>query len=95
MILVMALPLLRFIFLAFSFADYIGIGGFDFGGQTWDQVFDHAIVPLQALGKPIWILSEGIVPVDNQAQFISDTFAGAKKYSLQGVLYFNARGCDS
>jgi len=44
------------------------------------------------LGKPIWILSEGVVPQDNQSQFISDTFSGAKAYNLGGVLYFNAPG---
>jgi beta-mannanase len=56
-----------------NFVDIIGIDGFDFGGQSWDQIFDHAILPLQVLGKPIWILSEGIVPMDNQSQFITDT----------------------
>jgi hypothetical protein len=33
-----------------------------------------------------------IVPMDNRSQFLSDSFAGAKKYNLQGVLYFDASG---
>ena len=57
-----------------------------------DQVFDHAVTPLQSLGKPIWILSEGVVSSDNQSAFISATFAGTKTYNLGGFIYFNYTG---
>jgi hypothetical protein len=52
----------------------------------------HHLRPSPVLGKPIWILSEGVIPTDNQSQFISDTFSGAKTYNLQGVFYFNGPG---
>jgi hypothetical protein len=75
-----------------AYVNIVGDDGFDFGGQNWAQVFDSSLTSLAALGKPMWILSEGIIPTDNQSQFISDTFLGAKTYNLQGVLYFNGPG---
>lgn len=71
-----------------SFVDVVGLSGFNFGGQSWDSVFDHAIQPLQSLGKPIWAASEG--SVDNQAQFVADSVSGAAKYNLPVVIYYNA-----
>jgi hypothetical protein len=71
-----------------NYVDFIGLDGFNFGGQTWAQVFDTAITQLQPLGKPIWITSEGSGA--NESQFISETFAGAQKYNLSGFLYFNS-----
>jgi len=79
---------------ASDFVDLVGVDGFDFGGQKWAQVFDNALPPLQTLGKPLWILSEGIVPMDNQSQFITDSFAGTKQFNLAGILYFNAQASD-
>jgi hypothetical protein len=72
-----------------SYASVIALDGFDFGGQTWAQVFDSAITQLQTLKAPIWITSEGVVNTDNQSQFTTDTFAGAQRYGLAGVMYFN------
>jgi hypothetical protein len=72
-----------------AYVDLIGDDGFDFGGQTWDSVFDHALSPLAAFNKPLWILSEGVTTRDNQLQFVKDTFTGAAKYNVQGVMYFS------
>jgi hypothetical protein len=55
-----------------SVVDILGVDGFDFGGQALAQVFDHALVPLPSLGKPIWILSEGVKASDNQTEFLKD-----------------------
>jgi hypothetical protein len=73
-----------------SFVDILGVDGFDFGGQTWAQVFDHALAPLQSLGQPIWILSEGLAVSDNQTQFLKDTYTGVAQYGVPVVMYFNA-----
>lgn len=72
-----------------AYVDVIGVDGFSFPAtpQNWDAVFDHAIVPLQAFHKPIWVLSEG--SAQNQSQFITDSFSGAKTYDLAGIMYFN------
>jgi hypothetical protein len=59
-----------------QYVDLIGDDGFDFGGQTWDSVFDHALAPLESFNKPLWILSEGVTSKDNQLQFVKDTFTG-------------------
>ena len=72
-----------------AYVQFIGLDGFDFGGQTWSQVFNSAITQLQSLGAPIWITSEGAVSADNQSQFITDTMAGMKTYNLGGFMYFN------
>jgi hypothetical protein len=72
-----------------AYVDILGVDGFDFGGQSWDSVFDHALQPLQSLGKPIWILSEGVTASDNQSQFLKDTYTGAAKYGVPVVMYFN------
>lgn len=71
-----------------SSVDYVFIDGFNFGGLTWDQVFDASLSQLGTLGKPLWIGSEG--SVDNKSKFITDTFAGAKRFGIQGVLYFDS-----
>lgn len=71
-----------------SFVDIVGVDGFDFGGQTWNQVFDKALTTLVQFHKPLWILSEG--SVDNRSQFIKDTFSGIQKYGISGFLYFNS-----
>ena len=46
-----------------NFVDLVGVDGFDFGGQTWTQVFGTALQTLKAAypTKPLWILSTGSV----------------------------------
>lgn len=75
-----------------KFVDVVGVGGTNIGAETWDQVFGSALQTLSQYHKPLWILSEATV--QNKAQFIADTFAGAKKYHLAGFLYFNQNGGD-
>lgn len=75
-----------------KFVDVVGVSGTNLGTETWDQVFGAALRTLSQYHKPLWILSEATV--QNKAQFIEDTFAGAKKYHLEGFLYFNQNGGD-
>ena len=75
-----------------KFVDVVGVSGSNLGTETWDQVFGSALQTLGQYHKPLWILSEATV--QNKAQFIADTFAGAKKYHLAGYLYFNQNGGD-
>ena len=75
-----------------TFVDVVGVNGTNRGTETWDQVFGAALQTLSRYHKPLWILSEATV--QNKAQFIADTFAGAKKYHLAGFLYFNQNGGD-
>jgi hypothetical protein len=75
-----------------KFVDVVGVNGMNLGAETWEQVFGGALQTLSQYHKPLWILSEATV--QNKAQFIADTFAGAKKYHLAGFLYFNQNGGD-
>jgi len=75
-----------------NFVDVVGVNGSNLGTETWEQVFGSALQTLSQYQKPLWILSEATV--QNKAQFIEDTFAGAKKYRLAGFLYFNQKGGD-
>jgi hypothetical protein len=75
-----------------KFVDVIGVNGTNLGTDAWEQVFGGALQTLSQYHKPLWILSEATV--QNKAQFITDTFAGAKKYHLAGFLYFNQNGGD-
>jgi len=75
-----------------KFVDVVGVSGSNLGTETWDQVFGSALQTLSQYKKPLWILSEATV--QNKAQFIADTFTGAKKYHLAGFLYFNQKGGD-
>jgi hypothetical protein len=75
-----------------NFVDVVGVNGSNIGSETWEQVFGGALQTLSQYHKPLWILSEATA--QNKAQFIADTFAGAKKYHLGGFLYFNQNGGD-
>jgi hypothetical protein len=75
-----------------NFVDVVGVSGFNLGSETWERVFGSALQTLSQFHKPLWILSEATV--QNKAQFIADTFAGANKYHLAGFLYFNQKGGD-
>jgi len=75
-----------------NFVDIVGVNGTNIGAETWEQVFGGALQTLSRYHKPLWILSEATV--QKKAQFITDTFAGAKKYHLAGFLYFNQNGGD-
>jgi hypothetical protein len=75
-----------------SFVDIVGVNGTNLGTDTWEQVFGGALQTLSQYHKPLWILSEATV--QNKAQFIADTFAGARKFHLAGFLYFNQNGGD-
>jgi hypothetical protein len=72
-----------------AYVDLVLVDGFDFGGQTWDQVFDSALTQANDFGKPVWIGSEGVTASDNQSAFLRDTYAGAAKYGVPVVMYFN------
>jgi len=75
-----------------NFVDVVGVSGSNLGSETWERVFGSALQTLSQFRKPLWILSEATV--QSKAQFIADTFAGAKKYDLAGFLYFNQKGGD-
>ena len=75
-----------------GFVDIVGVNGDNLGAESWNQIFGSALQTLSQYRKPLWILSEATV--QNKAQFIEDTFAGAKKYRLAGFLYFNQKGGD-
>jgi hypothetical protein len=75
-----------------KFVDVVGVSGSNLGSESWEHVFGSALETLGRYHKPLWILSEATV--QNKAQFITDTFAGAKKYHLAGFLYFNQKGGD-
>lgn len=54
-----------------AYVDYVGIDGFNFGGQTFAQVFSAAIQEVKAVStKPVWIFSTG--SVSPKSQFITD-----------------------
>ena len=71
-----------------KFVDVVGVNGSNLGTETWDQVFGSALLTLSRYHKPLWILSEATV--QNKAQFIADTFTGAKKYHLARILVFKS-----
>jgi len=75
-----------------NFVDVVGVSGSNLGTETWDQVFGGSLETLSQYHKPLWILSEATV--QNKAQFVEETFAGAKKYHIAGFLYFNQKGGD-
>ncbi len=53
-----------------GYVDYVGVDGFNFGGQTFSQVFSSALTEAKTFGKPVWILSTG--SVSPQSQFLTD-----------------------
>jgi beta-mannanase len=61
-----------------AYVDLVGLDGFDFGGQTFAQVFAPSV---SAMGadfplKPLWILSTG--SVDNEPAFIQAAFSSGE-----------------
>ena len=68
-----------------SVVDIVGLDGFDFGGQTYSQVFSQSIPTMQAFGKPLWLTSIGAVNTDNQSAFLQAAFASG----AQGIIYFS------
>jgi mannan endo-1,4-beta-mannosidase len=53
-----------------AYVDYVGIDGFNFGGQTFAQVFNTAITEAKTFNKPVWIFSTG--SIGPKSQFITD-----------------------
>jgi len=53
-----------------AYVDYVGIDGFNFGGQTFSQVFSTAIAEAKTFGKPVWLFSTG--SVGPKSEFIRD-----------------------
>ncbi len=53
-----------------AFVDYVGVDGFNFGGQTFSDIFDEALKEATTFGKPVWIFSTGSVAP--KASFILD-----------------------
>lgn len=68
-----------------NYVDLIGLDGFDFGGQTFAQVFNTSIAAMKTdfPAKPLWILSTG--SVDNQPAFIQAAF----KSGVNGIIFFS------
>jgi beta-mannanase len=79
-----------------AYVDYVAVDGFNFGSQTWDQVFPSSLMnQLSSYGKPIYILSTGSVPGSQKAQWIKDMGVGIKKYpKIAGWVWFNQDGGD-
>ncbi len=59
-----------------SYVDYVGVDGFNFGAQTFADVFAKALPEANSFGKPVWIFSTGSVAP--KSQFILDL--GASGY---------------
>lgn len=72
-----------------DYVDVVGLDGFDFGGQTFAQVFQPSLADIKTdfPAKPLWILSTG--SVEDQPQWISDEFTAAQTYGVQGVIFFD------
>ncbi len=72
-----------------SYVDLVALDGFDFGGQTFGQVFSTSLAAMQTdfPTKPLWILSTG--SVDNPPAFISALKTAAATYGLAGVIWFD------
>lgn len=68
-----------------AYVDIVGLDGFDFGGQTFSQVFSGSILPAQALNKELWITSTGVVASDNQSAFLEAALAS----KVSGIIYFD------
>jgi hypothetical protein len=70
-----------------AYVDVVGLDGFNFGGQTFPQVFGQSLSAMQNFGKPLWIFSTGSVAP--QAQFVSDLVSEAPGYGVQGFIWFD------
>lgn len=46
--------------------DYVGVDGFNFGGQTFAQVFTSALAEAKTFGKPVWVFSTGTIAPKSQ-----------------------------
>jgi hypothetical protein len=68
-----------------AYVDVVGLDGFDFGGQTFAQVFSSSLSAMKAdfASKPLWILSTG--SVDNEPAFIQAAFSSG----VQGIIFFD------
>jgi hypothetical protein len=68
-----------------AYVDLVGLDGFDFGGQTFAQVFSASLSAMKSdfPSKPLWILSTGTV--DSPISWIS----GLKSTGVAGVIYFD------
>ena len=68
-----------------SLVNLVGLDGFDFGGQTFSQVFSSSLAAMKTdfPSKPLWILSTG--SVDNQPAFIQAEFSSGVK----GIIFFD------
>lgn len=68
-----------------AYVDLIGLDGFNFGGQTFAQVFQSSIAAIKSdfPTKPFWILSTGTV--DNPTAWI----AGLKTSGAAGIVWFD------
>lgn len=73
-----------------AYVDYVGVDGFNFGGQTFAQVFDAAVSKVQTYGKPIYLSSVGSVAGSQKAQWIYDLGSRSKTYpNVIGWIWFN------
>jgi hypothetical protein len=72
-----------------QFVDVVGLDGFDFGGQTFSQVFQPSLTAMHAdfPMKPLWILSTG--SVDNPSEFIANLKSAAPEYGIQGIIWYD------
>ena len=79
-----------------SYVDYVAVDGFNFGTDTWDQVFPSSLMnQLSSYGKPVYILSTASVPGSSKAQWITDMGTHIKNYpSVVGWVWFDQNGAD-
>lgn len=69
-----------------GYVDYVGIDGFNFGGQSASAVFAAALAQLQTFGKPTYIFSFGTV--SPQSTWLQQSAAYTS--SVAGFVYFDA-----
>jgi hypothetical protein len=79
-----------------AYVDYVGVDGFNFDTESWDQVFPSSLMSLlSSYNKPIYILSTASVPGAQKAQWIKDMGAHIKNYpNIAGWVWFNQNGGD-
>lgn len=79
-----------------AYVDIVGVDGFNFGSDSWDEVFSSSLMnKLSSYGKPVYILSTASVPGSSKAQWIMDMGSHIKNYpSVAGWVWFNQNGGD-
>jgi hypothetical protein len=68
-----------------AYVSLVALDGFDFGGQTFSQVFSSSLAAMKSdfPSKPLWILSTG--SVDSPTAFIQSAYGSG----VQGIVWFS------